>query len=269
MLLKNVLKIGLLSLSLIGLSHCTSDNENSNSVRLGVISGPEAEVMNTVKKYAKEQFNLEVKVVEFSDYAMPNRALAEGSIDANLFQHQPYLDEANHKMKYNLVSIGKTYSFPMGIYSKKHSSLVEAPPRALIGIPSDPSNQGRALKLLAKSKLINIPLDIEDINLTPFNISYNPLGLKFASLDAAQLPRALNDLDYAIINTNYALGAGLKAYPDALFMEEADSPYANLLVVKASEAEDKRFKQLLYTLRSDEVQNRMSELFKDQALPAW
>lgn len=247
---------------------CSSD-KGEKPLKVGTISGPETELMKVAQKVAKEKLGLEFKIVEFSDYSMPNAALSEGSIDANMFQHQPYLDAAIANKQYDIVAIGKTFIYPMGIYSSRHHSLADLPQEASIGIPSDPTNEARALRLLAKAKFIVIPQDTDDINLTPQKILQNPFTIRFKEMDAAQLPRALRELDFAVINTNYALQAGLKPYPDSLLMEDTDSPYANILVVRTAEKDEPKFQKLLSALRSQPVRKKAEELFSHQAIPAW
>ena len=260
--------ISFLTCILLILTSCSSE-EKVRPIKVGVMAGPEAEIMKVAKDVSKKYFDLDVQIVEFSDYSMPNTALAEGTIDANLFQHQPFLNVIIEKKKYDLTPIGKVFIYPMGIYSKRHNTLIDIPKGAKIGIPSDPTNEGRALRLLANAKLIVIPEDIDDVDLTPQKVRENPFYIKFKEMDAAQLPRALGDLDYAVINTNYALNAGLRPYPDAIMMENADSPYANLLVVRTADKDDPRFKELLRALHSKSVQEKANELFMNQAIPAW
>lgn len=236
-------------------------------LRVGVISGPEAELMQVAAKVAGER-GVKVTVVEFNDYTIPNTALAEGSLDANMFQHQPYLVEAIQKRNYPIEAIGKTYIYPMGLYSKKIKTLEDLQRGSVIGIPNDPTNEARALRLLEKAKLIKLK-DGKETELTVKSITENSKALKIKEMDAAELPRALEDLSLAAINTNYAVSAGLMPTSDALYLESKDSPYANLLVVKITEKNDPRFKVLIEALHSSEVQEEAKKLFHGQAIQAW
>ena len=245
-----------------------SNQKDPNALRVGTISGPETELMLTASEVAKQKFDLNVKVIELSDYSIPNRALADGSIDANMFQHQPYLTQASKLYGYKLAVVGKTFIYPMGIYSQKIKNLADLPDQALVAIPNDPSNEGRALLLLQKAKLITLKPNANS-DATPDDIAENPKNLRFIELDAAFTPRALSDATLAIINTNYAIPAGLFPKRDALFVETKDSPYANLLVARAVDHNKPQLQQLLQALHSPEVLAKAKELFQDQAIPAW
>lgn len=265
MSLRNYLLINLLLLFLFA---CQPTSRGDDEIYIGTISGPETELMVEAKKLAKQKYNLEIKIFEFEDYSMPNTALAEGSIDANMFQHQPFLDITNQQKNLNLVSIGKMFLYPMGLYSKKYRSIDDLPAKALIGIPSDPSNEARALKLLESAKLIKLA-DTDDLHLTPDKVLQNPKQLKFQEVTAAQLPRALEDLDAACINTNFALAAGLSPLKDALLKEDKNSPYVNIVVVRQSEQSDEKFKQLIDVLHSEEVKAKAKTLFGEYAIAGW
>jgi D-methionine transport system substrate-binding protein len=199
---------------------------------------------------------------------MPNTALNDGSIDANMFQHKPYLNEIVKTRHYNLVAIGKTFIYPMGIYSRKYISLQKVPVNAIVAIPNDPSNEARALLLLSKAGLIQLRSGA-NIRATTMDVTSNPKNLQIKVLDAAQLPRVLPDVDLAVINTNYAIPANLTPTKDALFIEDASSPYANIVVVRKKDKNDPRFKQLLSALHSKDVLLEAERLFKGQAIPAW
>lgn len=259
------LLISLFGLFLIG---CTQQQRGENEIVIGTITGPESELVETAKKVASERYGLKLTIVSFEDYVIPNTALAEKDIDANMFQHQPYLDIVLEKKQYAITSIGKMFIYPMGVYSKKHKQLSELPDGAVIGIPNDPSNGARALRLLAKAKLITIP-NINDLDLTPKKITSNPHNLVIKEIVAAQLPRVLNDLDAAVINTNFAIPAGLSPSKDALILEDRNSPYANIVVVRTGEKDEEKYKKLMDALHSPEVQEQAKKLFSDQAIPAW
>ncbi len=262
------IKFSLISLLCLFLVACSPSERADNEIYVGTISGPETELMEVAKKVAKEKYDLNVKIITFEDYIMPNTALAEGEIDANMFQHQPYLDVVIEKQKYAIEPIGKMYIYPMGIYSKKVKSLEELPKGAVIGIPNDPSNAARALRLLAKANLISIP-NSNDLELTPKKIYANPKELVIKEIAAAQLPRVFTEMDAAAINTNYAIPAGLLPTKDAVFIEGTDSPYANIVVVRTSEKDKEKYKQLMQALHSPEVVEAAKKLFNDQAIAAW
>jgi len=259
------LLISLFGILLLG---CTQQQRGENEIIIGTITGPESELVETAKKVAKERYGLNVTIVNFEDYVIPNTALAEKDLDANMFQHQPYLDVVLEKKHYAITPIGKMYIYPMGVYSKKHKALSELPDGAVIGIPNDPSNGARALRLLAKAKLITIP-DVNDLELTAQKITSNPHHFVFKEIVAAQLPRVLNDLDAGVINTNFAIPAGLSPSKDALVLEDRNSPYANIVVVRTSEKDQEKYRKLMDALHSPEVQEQAKKLFNDQAIPAW
>lgn len=221
--LKSVL-LGLAIAGAVNACHKSSDNQ---TIKVGTIAGPESELMYTAAHVAHDKYGLDVKVIEFSDYALPNSALNDGSIDANMFQHKPYLEATIASRHFPLVIVGTTFIYPMGIYSAKLKELHLLPKHALVAIPNDPSNSARALLLLQKAGLIS--LKSNDANVTVRDVVSNPQELQIKELDAAQLPRTLPDVDIAVINSNYAVPAGLFPFRDALFIESKDSNYANLL----------------------------------------
>lgn len=248
------------------LTGCHSSDKNTLIV--GTIAGPESELMHTAQQVAKERYGLDIKLIEFSDYVEPNAALSDSSIDANMFQHQPYLDQQMKDKHYDFIAIGKTFVYPMGIYSTKLKKLDQLPSHATVAIPNDPSNEGRALLLLQKAGLIQLQ-PAAGLYATPSNITQNPKQLTFKELDAAQLARSLPDVDLAIINTNYAIPAGLSPTKDAIFLEGKDSPYANLIVIRKNEINDPRMKQLVSAFQSDIVLKAAQKIFNNQAIPAW
>lgn len=250
------------ALLLINCNHKPSPN----TIVVGTISGPETELVDVAQKVAKSRYGLNIKIVEFSDYNLPNEALQDGTLDANVYQHLPYLNEAIKAHKYNIKAIGKTFVYPAAIYSEKHNSLKEIPVNGIIAIPNDPSNESRALLLLAKARLINFKNKSEpSLN----SISSNPKKLRFRELDAAQLPRVLADVDAAVINTNYAIPSGLRPSVDAIFVEDKNSPYANLIVVRKNNNKEENLKLFVKALNSPEVLAKAKEIFGDGAIPAW
>lgn len=248
------------------ISSCSDDK---NTLKVGTISGPETDLIATAKQVAKDKYNLNVKIVSFGDYSLPNTALADGSIDINIFQHYPYLAATNKARGYNLVSVGKTFIYPMGIYSKRHKNLTDLPVGATIAIPNDPTNEARALYLLEKAGLIKLSNSNSTYFITENDISKNPKNLKIKSLNAAQLPRVLQDVDAALINTNYAVPAGLSPSKDALYSENKDSAYANIIAVRENDKNNAQILQFVNAVQSPEVAEKAHQLFGETAIAVW
>lgn len=264
-MLKKLKTLFLLS-GVIFLTACHSSDKNT--LKVGTLSGPETELMEVAKQTAKDKYHLNVKIIEFTDYTEPNAALNDGSIDANMFQHQPYLDQQIKDRHYALIAIGKTFIYPMGIYASKLKNLSDLRTNALISIPNDPSNEGRALLLLQKAGVITLKPSA-GLYATPNEIARNAKHITFKELDAAQLARSLPDVDAAVINSNYAVPAGLSPTKDAIFHEGTDSPYANIIVIRLDEQNDPRMKQLVSAFQSEEVKKAAKKIFNDQAIAAW
>jgi D-methionine transport system substrate-binding protein len=236
-------------------------------LKIGVTAGPHAQIFEVVKQEAAKQ-GLQIQVIEFSDYVQPNAALAVGDLDANSYQHQPYLDNANADRGYKLVSIAKTVIFPIGIYSKKVKSLADLKEGARIGIPNDPTNGGRALLLLQDKGLIKLR-EGTGLKATPLDVASNPKKLRFIELDAAQLPRSLDDTDASAVNTNFALEAGLDPKKDAIAQEAPDSPYANVLVVREKDKGRPDFVKLVAAYHSQAVKDFIATKYKGAVIAAW
>ena len=222
-----------------------SAQANDKPLKIGVTAGPHAQIFEVVKKIA-EKDGLKIQVVEFSDYVQPNAALAAGDLDANSYQHQPYLDNTVKDRGYKIVSIAQTIVFPMGIYSKKVKSLADLKSGARVALPNDPTNGGRALLLLQANGEI-----------------------KLIELDAAQLARALDEVDAAAVNTNYAIPAGLVPTRDAIAIEAPKSPYANIIAVREQDKDKPEFKKLIKAYHSAEVKAYVNKEFKDSIVTAW
>ena len=228
---------------------------------------PHAEILEFVKPtLAKEGVDLKIKV--FTDYVQPNVQVAEKRMDANFFQHQPYLDEFNKGKGTDLVSVAKVHVEPFGAYSDKIKNLNDLPDGANVALPNDATNEGRALLLLAKAGLITLK-DPTSILATPKDVLQNPKNLKFRELEAATLPRVLTQVDLALINTNYALGAKLDPTKDALIIEGAESPYANILVTTQANKDSDAIKKLVAALNSPEVKAFITEKYKGAVVPAF
>lgn len=228
---------------------------------------PHAEILEFVKPGLAEQ-GVELDIKVFTDYVQPNLQVAEGRLDANFFQHKPYLDEFNKGRGTDLVSVASVHVEPFGIYSSKLKSLDNIPKRATVAIPNDATNGGRALLLLDKAGVITLK-DNTNILSTPRDIADNPHNIRIRELEAATLPRVLDQVDLALINTNYALEAGLNPTEDALAIEGEDSPYANILVTRAENKDDEAVEKLVTTLQSDEVKAFIEEKYKGAVVPAF
>ncbi|KWV41942.1 MULTISPECIES: MetQ/NlpA family ABC transporter substrate-binding protein [Rhizobium] len=239
----------------------------AEDIKVGVTPGEHAQIMEKVAEVAKTK-GLNIEIVEFSDYVVPNQALADGDIQANSFQHQPYLDNQIADRKFDLVSIGTTITTPMGVYSKKVKSLDELKDGATVAIPNDPTNGGRALLVLASKGLIKFK-ENPGIKVTVADIVENPKNIEFAEIDAAQLPRSLEDVDAAVINTNYAMEAGLHPKTDAIAIEGEKSPYANVIVVRAADKDAPWAKTLVESYHDESIRKFINEQFKGALIPSW
>jgi D-methionine transport system substrate-binding protein len=228
---------------------------------------PHAEILEFVKPMLAEQgVELEVKV--FTDYIQPNVQVDQKRMDANFFQHQPYLDEFNAGRGTNLVTVTGVHVEPFGAYSSKIKSLDDLKEGGVVAIPNDPTNGGRALLLLQKAGLITLK-EGSKITATPRDIADNPKNLEFKELEAATLPRILNQVDVALINTNYALEAGLNPIKDALIIEGSDSPYVNILVARPDNKDSDAMKKLAAALTSEDVRNFIDENYQGAVVPAF
>lgn len=240
----------------------------AESLKVGVISGSDEEIWEVVKEVAAEQ-GLEIEIVPFQDYAQPNAALDAGDLDANSFQHHPYLDNQVRDRGYDLVAVADTYVAPFGFYSRRIGSLQELAEGARIGIPNDPSNGGRALLLLQEQGLLTLA---EGVGITPsvLDIVENPRNLEIVELDAAQLPRSLEDLDAAGINTNYAQEAGLQPGKDSIAIEKLQgNPYANLIAVQSVRQDEPVFRTLVEAYHSERVRAFIVERYQGAIVPVW
>ena len=239
----------------------------AEDIKVGVTPGEHAEIMEKVKDIAAKK-GLNIEILEFSDYVVPNQALADGDLNANSFQHQPYLDNQIADRGFDLVAVGKTITTPMGVYSKKVKSLGELADGATVAIPNDPTNGGRALLVLAKEGLIKVNPDA-GLKAGPADITENPKNIQISELDAAQLPRSLDDVDAAVINTNYALEAGLNPTKDSIAIEGSESPYANVIVVRSADKDAPWVKTLVEAYHDDSIKAFINEKFKGAIIASW
>ncbi|MEK1907170.1 MAG: MetQ/NlpA family ABC transporter substrate-binding protein [Pseudomonas sp.] len=239
----------------------------AETISVAATAVPHAEILEVVKPVlAKEGVELKIKV--FTDYVQPNVQVAEGRLDANFFQHQPYLNEFNASRGTKLVSIAGVHVEPFGAYSSKIKSLADLPQGANVVIPNDATNGGRALLLLQKAGVIKLKADA-GITATVKDIAENPKGIKVRELEAATLPRVLAQVDLALINTNYALEAGLNPTKDALAIEGSDSPYVNILVVAEANKDKPALQKLAKALNSAEVKAFINDKYKGAVVPAF
>nr|WP_255662504.1 MetQ/NlpA family ABC transporter substrate-binding protein [Acidovorax sp. D4N7] len=241
--------------------------QDKTSIKVGVTGGPHAQIFEQVKLVAEKQ-GLKIQVVEFGDYVQPNAALSAGDLDANSYQHLPYLDAQVKDRGYKLVRVADTVNFPIGLYSKKVKKLADLPQGAKFGIPNDPTNGGRVLLLLQAQGLIKLK-ENAGLKATPLDVVSNPKKLRFVELDAAQLPRSLDDLDASAINTNFALSAGLNPKTDSIAQESAKNPYVNILVVRESEKAQPWVAKLIKAYQSPEVRQFIDTQFKGSVVPAF
>nr|WP_321506705.1 MetQ/NlpA family ABC transporter substrate-binding protein [uncultured Celeribacter sp.] len=239
----------------------------AEDIKVGVSPGEHAEIMEEVAKVA-EPMGLDIDVVEFSDYVVPNQALADGDIEANSFQHVPYLDNQMKDRGFELVVVGNTITTPMGLYSDKITDPATLEEGATIGIPNDPTNGGRALLVLQQLGLITLDPEA-GLKPTILDVTGNPKDLKFKELDAAQLPRSLADLDAAMINTNYAIASGLNPKTDSIAMESADNPYVNVIVVRKGDEDQPWVETLVEAYHSDEVKKFIEDSYHGTVLTSW
>ncbi|MGE7994448.1 MetQ/NlpA family ABC transporter substrate-binding protein [Pseudomonas sp. NPDC089554] len=240
---------------------------NADTLTVAATPVPHAEILEFVKpQLAKEGVELKVKV--FTDYIQPNVQVAEKRLDANFFQHQPYLDEFNKSKGTQLVSVAGVHVEPLGIYSAKIKKLDELGSGATVIIPNDATNGGRALLLLDKAGVIKLK-DNKNILATVKDVAENPKGVKFRELEAATIPRVLTQVDAALINTNYALEAKLNPEKDALAIEGSDSPYVNILVARPDNKDSEEMKKLAAALHSPEVKQFITEKYKGAVVPAF
>ncbi|MGJ7461125.1 MetQ/NlpA family ABC transporter substrate-binding protein [Halomonas sp. MA07-2] len=245
----------------------TTAMADEHSIKVGTVAGPETDVMQVAAEIALREYGLTVEIIEFTDYVTPNAALADGSLDANAYQHEPYLQAMVNDRGYDLAIAGLTFVYPIGAYSGKYASVDELPDRAQIALPNDPSNEGRSLILMHNEGLILLD-DPENLEATPLNVVENPRNFRFREIEAAQLPRVLPDVDMAFINNTFAQPAGL-SLDDALIKEGPESPYVNLIAVRGGDQEREEIQQLVRAYQTEAVKAKAAELFGPAAVPGW
>lgn len=252
------------------LSGCDQKAADSHHIKVGVINGAEQDVAEVAKTVAKEKYGLNVELVGFSGSLLPNEPTASGDLDANVFQHRPFLEQDNKAHGYKLVAVGNTFVFPMAGYSKKIKRLDELKDGDTIAIPVDATNLGRALLLLQKEKLITLKPDTGLLP-TVVDITSNPLNLKIMELEGAQLPRVLDDpqVTVAIISTTYLQQTGLNPVRDSVFIEDKQSPYVNIIVTREENKDAANVRDFIKAYQSPEVAAAAEKIFNGGAVPGW
>lgn len=266
----NSFNLWILVLAMGVLTSCGSSGRNADVLRVGVQAGPEYKLAEAAQKVAKERFGLEVELISFNDYVMPNEALRQQDIDLNVFQTRPYLEEQSKNRGYDFAVIGNTFIYPMAGYSEKIKRIEELKEGDTVVVPNDPSNLGRALLLMQQVGLLTLD---DNVGLLPTrqNIRENPLNLNIMELEAPQLPRTLADkqVTIALINNNFAASNDLIATRDGIFMEDASSPYVNIIVSRKDNQNDEKVQQFVQSYQSEEVAAAAEEEFKGSAVKGW
>ncbi|WP_029616638.1 MetQ/NlpA family ABC transporter substrate-binding protein [Pseudorhizobium marinum] len=239
----------------------------AETIKVGVTPGPHAQIMEKVKEVAATK-GLDIEILEFSDYVVPNQALNDGELNANSFQHQPYLDNQVADRGFDLVSVAKNVNFPMGVYSNKVKTLEELEDGATVSIPNDPTNGGRALLVLADKGVISVD-EAKGVKVGIADVTENPKNIRIVELDAAQLPRSLDDVDASVINTNYAIEAGLNPKTDSIAIEGEKAPYVNVIAVRSADKDAPWVKTLVESYQNDEIKAFIADEFKGAVVTGW
>ncbi len=240
---------------------------NGATVTVAASPKPHAEILNVAADILKEA-GITLKVVEYDDYVQPNLVVDHGELDANFFQHVPYLDDFNAENGTKLVSVAGIHVEPMGVYGGKSTSLADIKDGAQIAVPNDTTNEARALLLLEKQGLIKLK-ENAGITATKNDIAENPHNIDIVEAEAAQLPRVLKDVDFAVINSNYAIEADLNPVKDALAIEDSSSEYVNVLVVKEGNENEPIIKALVAALESDKVRDYINTEYNGSCVPVF
>ncbi|MEU6604752.1 MetQ/NlpA family ABC transporter substrate-binding protein [Streptomyces shenzhenensis] len=257
-----------LALTACGSGSGSAAGGDGDTLVVGATAVPAGEVLTYIQDHLAADAGLKLEIKEFTDYVLPNTALQEGSLDANLYQNQPYLDDFNASKGTDLVPVVRAYLPPMGVYSKKTDDVTKLADGATVAVPNDTTNEGRALKLLAAKGVITLK-DGAGTDASPRDVTANPKHLRFKELEAAQLPRSLDDVAAAVINNNYAQDAGLSPTRDAILLESVrDNPYANILAVKRGNEDDPQVRKLAKLLGSADVKKFIEEKYQGSVLPA-
>ncbi|MDP0343997.1 MetQ/NlpA family lipoprotein [Glaesserella parasuis] len=273
--------LGLAVVSALALTGCKEEKKaeapavapapaaQAQKIKVGVMSGPEHTVAEKAAQIAKEKYGLEVEFVLFNDYALPNTAVSKGDLDANAFQHKPYLDkDSESKGLDNLVIVGNTFVYPLAGYSKKIKNVAELQDGAVVAVPNDPSNLARALILLEKQGLIKLK-DNTNLFSTSLDIVENPKNLKIQEVDTSVAAKALDDVDLAVVNNTYAGQVGLNATEHGVFVENKESPYVNLIVARKDNQASEAVQNFVKAYQTEEVFQEAQKHFKDGVVKGW
>lgn len=276
--MKKWLLSSLLILAIAALAACGGGNKeeagekaegllSDGKLTVGVTAGPHEQILEKVKELAADQ-DLDIDVKVFTDYPIVNEALAQGELDINVFQHEPYLDQFKEDRNLDLVKVGNNVNFPMGVYSNTIDDISKLEKGAKVGLPNDPTNAGRALILFEQAGLIKLK---EDAGVTAGlkDIEENNNDYQFIELEAAQIPRQLDELDAAAINSNYAMDSGLVPAEDSIFIEPKDSPWVNIMAARTENKDDEAIKKFLEIYQSEEVEKFIDETFKGSVIIGW
>lgn len=261
------MKNNLIFVSILVLALFTASIASATTIKVGATPVPHGEILEIIVDELKDE-GITLQVIEFTDYVTPNLALQDGELDANFFQHVPYLDGFNADRGTDLASLAGIHVEPLGVYSQKISSLDDLPNRAQISIPNDATNGGRALLLLQEAGLIKLDPKA-GIEPTVFDVTENKLNIRFVELEAAQLSRTLPDVHASVINGNYALQANFNPLSDAIFLEGAESPYVNILAVKSDDINNEALLKLAEVLRSEKVKQFIEEKYDGGVVPVF
>ncbi|MBQ1855776.1 MAG: MetQ/NlpA family ABC transporter substrate-binding protein [Anaerovibrio sp.] len=257
--------------AIVALAGCGANDKQASQgkvIKVGATSVPHAEILEQVKEDLQKD-GIKLEIVEYSDYVQPNLNLNDKELDANYFQHIPYLEDfVKQHPEVKLVNAGGIHIEPMGIYSKKVKNLKDLKDGANVSIPNDPTNGGRALALLAKAGLITLK-DGVGISATVHDVVGNPKNIKFQELEPAQVPRTLDDVDAAVINSNFAMQVKLNPVKDNIFIEDASSPYVNIVAVRAGDENRPEIQALLKALKSEKVKKFINEKYAGAVVPAF
>ena len=245
-----------------------ASSSGAKTLKVGATAVPHAEILEQVKPMLEKE-GIKLEIVEFNDYVQPNLALNDKELDANYFQHKPYLDNfITEHQDCKLVSAGGIHIEPMGVYSKKVKDLKDLKDGAKIGVPNDPTNEGRSLLLLEKAGLLKLKEGVAE-KATLQDIVENPKHLQFQEVEAAQVPRTLDDVDAAVINSNFAMQVQLDPTKDSLFIEDSTSPYVNIIAVRDGDADRPEIQALIKALKSQTIKDFIKEKYKGAVVAAF
>ncbi|MGH0509297.1 methionine ABC transporter substrate-binding lipoprotein MetQ [Bacillus cereus group sp. BfR-BA-01446] len=267
--MKKLLLTALISTSIFGLAACGGKDNDEKKLVVGASNVPHAEILEKAKPLLEKK-GIELEVKKFQDYVLPNKSLADKDLDANYFQHIPYLDKEMKDKKYDFEVAGKIHLEPIGVYSQKYKSLKELPDGATIIMSNSVADHGRGLAILQKEGILKIKDGVDPVKATPKDIADNPKNLKFKTdIEPGLLPQVYNNKegDAVLINSNYAIDAKLNPEKDAIAIESNDSPYANVVAVRKGDKDKKEIKALVEVLHSKEIEDFINKEYKGAVVP--